>query len=142
MKDRKILLVGGAGFIGHNLALSLKSRGYEVVVADSLMINNLYSHETAAPSQSQELYLHFLRQRIDLLNNKGIKLHVVDARRAVELEQVFKEERPDKVVHFAAVSHANKSNKDPHTTFDHSFVTLENSILRRGYWNDSCSINW
>ena len=28
----------------------------------------------------------------------------------------------------AAVSHANKSNKDPHSTFDHSLRTLENTL--------------
>ena len=28
----------------------------------------------------------------------------------------------------AAVSHANKSNKDPHSTFEHSFRTLENTL--------------
>jgi len=31
-------------------------------------------------------------------------------------------------VHLAAVSHANKSNKDPHNTFDHSLRTLENAL--------------
>ena len=28
----------------------------------------------------------------------------------------------------AAVSHANRSNKDPHSTFDHSLRTLENAL--------------
>jgi nucleoside-diphosphate-sugar epimerase len=32
------------------------------------------------------------------------------------------------VVQLAAVSHANKSNKDPYSTFDHSFRTLENAL--------------
>ena len=35
---------------------------------------------------------------------------------------------PDIIIHLAAVSHANKSNKDPHSTFDHSFRTLENTL--------------
>lgn len=35
---------------------------------------------------------------------------------------------PDIVIHLAAVSHANKSNKDPHSTFDHSLRTLENTL--------------
>lgn len=134
MENGTILLVGGSGFIGHNLALSLKRKGYEVVVADSLMVNNLYAHQESPPSQRRELYLTFLKQRIELLSQNDIKLHVIDARRVAELKQVFEEEKPDKVIHFAAVSHANKSNKDPHTTFDHSFVTLENSLeLAREY---------
>ena len=32
------------------------------------------------------------------------------------------------VVQLAAVSHANKSNKDPYNTFDHSMRTLENAL--------------
>ena len=32
------------------------------------------------------------------------------------------------IIHLAAVSHANKSNKDPHNTFDHSLRTLENAL--------------
>ena len=31
-------------------------------------------------------------------------------------------------MHLAAVSHANRSNKDPHSTFDHSLRTLENAL--------------
>ena len=35
---------------------------------------------------------------------------------------------PEVIIHLAAVSHANRSNKDPHTTFDHSLRTLENTL--------------
>ena len=38
---KKILLVGGCGFIGHNLAIYLKSLGHTPVVVDSLSVNNL-----------------------------------------------------------------------------------------------------
>ena len=31
-------------------------------------------------------------------------------------------------MHLAAASHANRSNKDPHSTFDHSLRTLENAL--------------
>lgn len=34
--DRKVLITGGAGFIGSNIAIKLKAKGYEVVVLDSL----------------------------------------------------------------------------------------------------------
>jgi nucleoside-diphosphate-sugar epimerase len=32
------------------------------------------------------------------------------------------------IVHLAAVAHANRSNKDPYSTFDHSLRTLENAL--------------
>ena len=38
---KKILIVGGMGFIGHNLALLLKKKGNNVTLIDSLSINNL-----------------------------------------------------------------------------------------------------
>ena len=39
---KKILLVGGCGFIGHNLALYLKKIGHIPVIVDSLSVNNIY----------------------------------------------------------------------------------------------------
>ena len=36
VKMKKVLITGGAGFIGSNLALKLKDKGYEVVVLDNL----------------------------------------------------------------------------------------------------------
>ena len=35
---------------------------------------------------------------------------------------------PDVIIQLAAVSHADKSNKDPYSTFDHSLRTLENAL--------------
>ena len=43
IKNRKILIIGGAGFIGHNLALKLNSLGAKVAVLDGLVVNNIYS---------------------------------------------------------------------------------------------------
>ena len=40
---KKITILGGAGFIGHNLALFLKKKGFQIQVIDSLGVNNLKS---------------------------------------------------------------------------------------------------
>ena len=40
--DKKILLVGGCGFIGHNLALFLKKKKANPFIVDSLSINVFY----------------------------------------------------------------------------------------------------
>ena len=41
LKNRRIVIIGGAGFIGHHLALELKKRDVDVSIIDGLQINNL-----------------------------------------------------------------------------------------------------
>ena len=58
----------------------------------------------------------------------GIPLHVEDARNYNELATVMTKIKPQVVIVLAAVSHANRSNKNPFDTFDHSIRTLENAL--------------
>ncbi len=124
---KKILLVGGCGFIGHNLAISLKKKSHEVIILDSLSINNLKSLDIS-DIKNKNLYKSILNNRIDLIKKNTIDLIIEDARSNNIISKIFEKINPDIVIHLAAVSHANKSNKDPHTTFDHSLRTLENSL--------------
>ena len=124
---KKILLVGGCGFIGHNLALKLKNIGHNPIVLDSLSINNILSLPDE-DIKNKKLYSSILNNRIDLLKSNNIKLIIQDARDYHKVSTLYKEINPDLIIQLAAVSHANKSNKDPHTTFDHSFRTLENTL--------------
>ncbi len=135
LKDRRILIIGGAGFIGHNLALSLKKKGAEVSVLDGLQVNNLLTFASASPElQNRELYLKIINERLDLLRQSNIPLHIQDARDYQALNQILGEIKPQVIVHLAAISHAGKSNKDPYSTFDHSLRTLENALdVARGY---------
>ena len=129
MKGKKITLIGGAGFIGHNLALYLKAKGAEVSIIDSLQVNNIASFSaTTDQSVNRSLYLDILNERQRLLEEAKIRLYVQDARNYHALSQIISEISPSVVIQLAAVSHANKSNKDPFSTFDHSFRTLENAL--------------
>lgn len=129
MTDRRIALVGGAGFIGHNLALALKRRGAEVLVVDSLAVNNFYSvRRDAAGTPDPDQYLRILQMRLDLLREAQVPLVVLDSRDYHRLSETLADFNPDALVHLAAVAHADRSNKDPHSTFDHSFRTLENAL--------------
>ena len=127
MNNKKILLVGGCGFIGHNLAIHLKKMGADPVIVDSLSVNNMLSFADNE-IKNRKLYSSILNNRIELLDNNKIKLIIQDARDYHAISKIYKDINPDIIIHLAAVSHANKSNKDPHSTFDHSFRTLENTL--------------
>jgi len=127
MKSKKIALIGGAGFIGHNLAISLKEYGHNPIIIDNLAVNNILSF-TDIDIKNRNLYWGILNERIELLHNNGIEINVEDARDYNALSMLLKEADPDVIIQLAAVSHANKSNKDPHTTFDHTLRTLENAL--------------
>lgn len=129
IEGRKVTLIGGAGFIGHNLALHLHSLGAQVSIIDSLQVNNLASFSaTSEDSVNRSLYLRILNERQRLLQNAQIPLFVQDARNYHALSQLISKIKPQVVIQLAAVSHANKSNKDPYSTFDHSLRTLENAL--------------
>jgi nucleoside-diphosphate-sugar epimerase len=129
IKGKRVLLVGGAGFIGHNLALELKKRGAEVAVVDGLEVNNLLSlHSATNTLAERDLYLSIINERLELMRAAGIPLYVEDARDYPRLSLLFGQLKPQVVVLLAAVSHASRSNKDPYHTFDHSFRTLENAL--------------
>ena len=61
IRDLRIVLIGGGGFIGHNLALYLKSLGANVTVLDSLQVNNLLAFsDTGNDIYNRSLYLDIL----------------------------------------------------------------------------------
>lgn len=128
IQGKRVALIGGSGFIGHNLALELRQRGANVHVIDSLQVNNLGAFSNATGDPNKMLYLHMINERLALLNHAEVPLHVVDARDYHALSQTLGEIKPQVVVQLAAIAHANRSNKDPFTTFDHSFRTLENAL--------------
>lgn len=129
IKDRRVALVGGAGFIGHNLALRLKDMGAEVHVLDGLEVNNLVSLTANVDNVPHpDLSVLVVNERLRLLRAANIAFHLQDARDYHGLSKKLNEIEPQVIVHLAAVSHANRSNKNPFTTFDHSLRTLENAL--------------
>ena len=129
MTGRRVVIVGGAGFIGHNLALALRQREADVHVIDSLQINNLGAFAAKVPElYDRELYLRIIHERLNLLNAADVQLNVQDARDYAALDHLIEDIRPHVLIHLAAVAHAGRANKDPYSTFDHSLRTLENAL--------------
>lgn len=127
--SKRIALIGGAGFIGHHLAMALSEKGHDVHVLDSLFVNNfLHFSATNNDIPNRELYIRMINHRLRLLDQHKIPLYVEDARDYFRMSMTLSKINPDVIVLLAAVSHADRSNKDPYSTFDHSFRTLENAL--------------
>jgi UDP-glucose 4-epimerase len=84
----KILITGGAGFIGSHVVDRCVDAGHQVAVVDDLSTGN--------------------RQQV----NSVVRLHVVDIRSAA-LDDVFRAETPDAVVHLAAQASVARSVANP-----------------------------
>lgn len=117
----RVVLIGGAGFIGHNLAIELTKRSHDVTIIDSLMINNYYAVR-------EPRYKKFLEDRLFILAGINVPVIRMDARDYHMLSETISALNPDCVVHLAAVAHMDRSDKTPYTTFDHSLRTLENAL--------------
>tara|TARA_B100001093_G_scaffold486409_1_gene521703 strand:+ start:7163 stop:8140 length:978 start_codon:yes stop_codon:yes gene_type:complete len=120
---KKILLLGGMGFIGHNLFFHLNNLGYNIKIADSLKINNLES-----PNQKSKIQLKILDERVKLLRKYKIENLKVDANDKENLNRLLIDFKPDVVVHLGAVSHAKESNLNPHVTFKNNLNSIETTL--------------
>jgi dTDP-glucose 4,6-dehydratase len=89
---RKLLVTGGAGFIGSEFVRQGVERGYQIAVIDKLS----YAGDV---------------ERLKNVEEK-ITFYKVDVTDRVSLGEVFKKERPDIVVHWAAESHVDRSILD------------------------------
>lgn len=89
---KKILVTGGAGFIGSEFVRQGIKRGYKLVVIDSLT----YAGD-----------LERIREF-----EKNITFYKADITNADFIKHIFKAEKPDVVVHWAAESHVDRSILD------------------------------
>jgi nucleoside-diphosphate-sugar epimerase len=123
----KVLIIGGSGFIGHNLAIKL-SKKFKIYIVDSFTINNLKSFKVRTNNLENSFYIKILKERVNLLKKNKINIINLDARNYKKISKLVDKINPNYIYHLAAVAHANVSNKDPFSTFDNSLRTLENSL--------------
>lgn len=93
---KKILLAGGAGYIGSHTAVELLESGYDVIIADN--------YSNSCPESIK---------RVERITNKSVKTYEVDIKDAAKLEQVFKENQIDAVIHFAGLKAVGESVQKP-----------------------------
>jgi UDP-glucuronate 4-epimerase len=111
---QKILITGGAGFIGSSLADHLVEKKYRVTVIDNF--NTLYSPELKRRNIS------------NLENSKLFTLHESDITDRVHLDALFKKEKPTVVVHIAGLTGMEASMKKPFDFFSNNVAGTLNVL--------------
>ena len=99
----KILVTGGAGYIGSHTVLELLEAGMEVAVIDNL-------------SNSSEEAL----KRVEEITGKKVSFYPVDIRDEEGLRSVFRKEEPYAVIHFAGLKAVGESVQIPLKYYDNN----------------------
>ena len=92
----KILLTGGAGYIGSHTGVELLEAGYDVVSVDNYV-----------NSQPEAL------RRVEAITGKKVTAYEADVCDKAALERIFEAERPDAVIHFAGLKAVGESVAKP-----------------------------
>jgi UDP-glucose 4-epimerase len=97
----KILVTGGAGYIGSHTCVELLETGHEVFVVDNLC----NGHETAL-------------ERVRGITNCELQFMNADIRDLNVLDSIFNDFKPEAVIHFAGLKAVGESVADPLRYYD------------------------
>ena len=101
VRAMKIMVTGGAGYIGSHTCLELLRSGHDVVVIDSLCNGN----EEAL-------------KRVQRLSNRTLEFCKCDVRDEQSVSRIFARFKPDAVIHFAGLKAVGESVRDPARYYD------------------------
>jgi UDP-glucose 4-epimerase len=102
----KVLVTGGAGYIGSHTCLELLGAGHEVMVVDNL-----------CNSKEESL------RRVQKLTGKQLEFSKLDVRDRGSLAEVFGQFQPEAVIHFAGLKAVGESVKEPLRYFDTNLIS-------------------
>ena len=95
-KQMRILVTGGAGYIGSHTCVELLNAGYDVVVVD-----NLYNASEKA------------LDRVEKITGKKVVFYNADIRDKQAMNDIFDKEKVDAVIHFAGLKAVGESVVKP-----------------------------
>lgn len=119
--NMKILVTGGAGYIGSHTCVELLGAGYDVVVVD-----NLYN--------SSEKSI----DRIKQITGKELTFYKADILDADRMNEIFAAEKPDCVIHFAGLKAVGESVAKPLEYYENNIagtLTLCKAMRENGCKN-------
>jgi UDP-glucose-4-epimerase GalE len=118
----RVLVTGGAGYIGSHAVQELAARGHEPVVVDDLSTG----HRESVPEA---------------------RLIVADCGDRDVMDPILRAERPDAVIHFAALKSVEESVADPARYFDHNvgktvrlLEAMDRAGVRRFVYSSSAAV--
>ena len=117
----RILVTGGAGYIGSHTVVELLNAGHEVAVVDNLSNASVKSLD-----------------RVEEITGKKVHFYEVDIRDDVTLDEVFRNEQPEAVIHFAGLKAVGESVEIPMKYFDNNIggtLTLLHVMKKAGCKN-------
>ena len=106
----KLLVTGGAGFIGSAVVRLAISRGHSVVNVDALN------------------YAACLENVASVSDNKNYSFEQVDIRNRDDLDKIFERYKPDAVMHLAAESHVDRSIDSPSVFIEATCIACQYTI--------------
>ena len=112
----KILITGGAGFIGSAVVRLAISRGHSVVNLDALT------------------YSACLENIAGVSDNPRYSFEHIDIRNRNDLEQIFGMHKPDAIMHLAAESHVDRSIDGPSEFIETNVSGFNLLEAARIYW--------
>ena len=100
-----VLVTGGAGYIGSHTVVELLNLYKEVIIADNF-------------SNSNPIVLDRIRE----ITDKDFKFYNIDTTNIEELDSVFKENKIDSVIHFAAYKAVGESVEKPLEYYSNNII--------------------
>ena len=107
----KVLVTGGLGYIGSHTVVQLLNNGFEVIVYDNLSNSKL------------EVF-----DKIQQITNTEFKMYIGDLLNVNRLEDIFKKERIDFVIHFAGLKSVKESIEKPLLYYDNNVKATLNLL--------------